>query len=73
MRRLPDWAYARLERLYMDQRSARRKASADQADRDDQALRAWADRMRDAHDMGTCGGATAGCPYVPCVPLVGMG
>lgn len=71
--RLPDWAYARLERVYLDQRNARRKESAAQADRDDQALRAWADRMRDAHDMGTCGGQAAGCPYVPCVPLVGMG
>lgn len=65
--RLPDWMFARLERVYLDQRSARRKESAAQA------LRAWADRVRDAHDMGTCGGAAAGCPYVPCVPLVSMG
>jgi hypothetical protein len=68
--RLPDWAYARLERVYLDQRSAHRKESAAQADQDNQALQAWADRMRDAHDMGTCGGAAAGCLYVPCVPLV---
>jgi hypothetical protein len=68
--RLPSWAYVRLEWLYIDQRSMRRKASAEQVDRDDQALRDWADQTREAHRAGTCGGREAGCVFVPCIPPV---
>jgi hypothetical protein len=71
--RLPDWAYVRLERAYFHQRGIRRREANRRMADDDRRVREWADRMSIAHDMGTCGGAAAGCPFVPCVPFTGWG
>lgn len=68
--RSPDWAYAWLERIYLDQRGIRRREANQRMANDDRRLREWADRKSIEHDMGTCGGAAGGCPFVPCVPLV---
>jgi len=64
--RIPNWVYERLESLYLTQLSIRHQESADQADRDDQALRSWAALAHEAHDSGMCGGAAAGCRFFPC-------
>jgi hypothetical protein len=68
--RLPDWLYTRVQHVYLTEKHARDREAHERAEADDRALRAWADRMRDAHNMGTCGGAVNRCPFVPCVPLV---
>lgn len=67
MIRLPDWAYNRLSRTYLAQRRIRLQEADQRMTDDDRRLREWVDRMREAHDMGTCGG---GCTFVPCVPHV---
>lgn len=71
--RLPGWAYKRLESLYLAQRGIRRREANQRMTDDDRRLREWADRKSIEHDMGTCDGAAAGCPYVPCVPFTGWG
>lgn len=68
--RIPDWVYARLERVYFTQRRIRREEANQRMADDDRRLREWADRKSIEHDMGTCGGAAARCPFVPCVPMV---
>lgn len=71
--RLPDWIYARMERVYLDQRAIRRREANQRMAEDDRRLREWADRKSIEHDMGTCGGAAAQCPFVPCAPFTGWG
>jgi hypothetical protein len=64
--RLPNWAYARLERVYLDQRQIRRREQREAVEAEDRALRAWAAQAHEAHDSGRCGGAAAGCRFYPC-------
>lgn len=71
--RLPDSLYLRLERLYLSQRRTRREESRRRADEQDRRLRAYFARQTALHEAGECGGAEAGCGYVPCVPPVGFG
>lgn len=71
--RAPDWLYSRMERAYFAQRSIRRAEANRRMTDDDRRVREWADRKSIDHDMGTCGGQTGGCPYVPCVPFTGWG
>ncbi len=66
MRRFPDRVFRVLERVYMDQRAIRRREQREAVEREDQALRAWAARAREAHDSGMCGGSVAGCRFYPC-------
>lgn len=68
--RIPDRVYAILERIYLDQRSIRRRETNRRMSEDDRRVREWADRKSIEHDMGVCGGAVNGCPFVPCVLLV---
>lgn len=64
--RLPDWAYARLERVYLDQRRLRRVEGKARLERQDRSFRDQCARKLAAHDSGMCGGAAAGCRYFPC-------
>jgi hypothetical protein len=59
-RRLPDWAYARLERVYFSQRTIRRRESRSRLEAEDRSLRAWADAAREAHRLGEC---VPRCPF----------
>jgi hypothetical protein len=71
--RLPDWLFARLERVYLAE-SRRRKAEARTAlDEQDRRVRAFYAALLAAHEAGACGGPSSGCCYVPCVPPVGWG
>lgn len=73
MLRLPDRAFRLLERVYRAQNRIRRIELREQVRREDERMRAYYADLQIRHDMGTCGGAAAGCGYVPCVPLVGKG
>jgi hypothetical protein len=68
--KLPDWVFRRLEIVYLGERDRRRKEDRRNLDLDEQVMRAYYDELRAAHKAGTCGGASAGCCYVPCVPKV---
>lgn len=68
--RIPDVIYRALERVYMAQRTIRRRELDDKVKRQDNALRAYDDDLRARHDAETCGGTEAKCPYVPCRPRV---
>lgn len=70
MIRLPDWAFRRLERIYRVQDRLRRAELRRQVEDEDRRMRAYYADLSIRHDMGTCGGAAAGCCYVPCIPLV---
>ena len=66
MRRLPDWSFSILERVYRAQDRIRKAEQRAELERQDRALRALCDREQAAHDSGTCGGAPGGCRYYPC-------
>jgi hypothetical protein len=68
--RLSDRAYQALERLYFAQRTIRREESERRLAEEDAAQRAYYNALRQRHAAGTCGGAEAGCCYVPCIPRV---
>lgn len=73
MIRIPDRAFAVLARVYQTQnrlRVAERRAALKA---EDARMRAYYDDLSIRHDMGTCGGPAAGCPYVPCVRFGGFG
>jgi hypothetical protein len=69
--RLPDRLYALLERVYVAQRRIRRAEDRAELERQDRALRDYADRQRREHQIHKALGKRAeGCPYVPCTPKV---
>jgi hypothetical protein len=68
--RLPDWLYGALERVYFAQRTIRREEAQRALEAEDRAQRAYYNDLRQRHAAGTCGGAEAGCCYVPCIPRV---
>lgn len=73
MIRLPWWIFRPLEKLVTAQREIRRRESKRRADEQDARQRAYFADLRARHEAGTCGGAEAGCCYLPCVPPVGWG
>lgn len=73
MIKLPWWIFRPLETLVTAQRDIRRAESKRRADEQEARQRAYFAEQRAAHEAGTCGGADAGCRYVPCVPFIGWG
>lgn len=68
--RLPDRVYRWLEETYLAQRTIRREEGRRRADEQEARQRAYYNDLRRRHQAGTCGGAEAGCCYVPCIPRV---
>lgn len=66
MIRLPDWAFARLTRVYRAQDRLRREELRRKVAEEDRRFRAQCDRDSARHDSGMCGGVVAGCRYYPC-------
>lgn len=64
--RIPDRLYVLMERVYLAERRRRRRELDDRVQAEDRAIRLAADRQRDAHRAGTCGGPGNGCGYFPC-------
>lgn len=71
MIRLPDRLFAVVERVYRAQDRLRRVELRAAVRREDERMRSYYTALIARHDAGTCGGAEAGCCYVPCVPKVG--
>lgn len=71
MKRLPDWAFAQIERAYRAQREIRQQKAQERLDLDERVMRAHFADLIAVHRAGTCGGAEEGCCYVPCVPFMG--
>lgn len=70
MFRLPDWLFRPLDRLVVVQRRIRQREAEARLIRENAVVREYFARQHAAHLAGTCGGAAAGCGYVPCVPRV---
>lgn len=73
MIRIPDRAFRIIARVYRAQDRIRRAERAAELRRQDEAQRAYYSDLIERHTAGTCGGAEAGCCYVPCIPPVGWG
>lgn len=71
MIRLPDRLFTVLARVYRAQDRIRRREARERLDAEDRAFRVQCAINRLKHEAGECGGAEAGCRYVPCVPRVG--
>jgi hypothetical protein len=70
MIRLPDRVFVVIERVYREQYRMRRAELRAAVEKEDRDMRAYYARLAVRHEAGTCGGAEAGCCYVPCVPKV---
>jgi hypothetical protein len=70
MFRLPDRLFRPLDRLVVVQRRIRQREAEARLVRENAVVREYFARQLAKHEAGTCGGASAGCGYVPCVPRV---
>lgn len=68
--RLPDRLFRILRRVYLAQERLRREEARRALEAEDRRMREHYKALHARHVAGTCGGAAAGCCYVPCVPRV---
>ncbi len=62
----PDWFFKLGERAYMAERRRRNLRLVALLEAQDRSMRAAADKRREAHAAGLCGGYANGCRYYPC-------
>lgn len=73
MIRLPDRVFTWLSHVHLAQERLRAAERREALQAEDRRMRAYYEDLSIRHDMGLCGGPSAGCCYVPCAPFVGFG